>query len=84
MTGEVFYYYYEENKIEKIRHIIKQNVKNLNIQCKFLNDSMTKDQHKKTVLKIKEDIKNGLIFQCEVGFKSHYEIKGDQTAIYEN
>ena len=44
---------------------------------------MTKDQHKKTVLKIKEDIKNGLIFQCEVGFKSHYEIKGDQTAIYE-
>ena len=55
----------------------------LNIKCKFLNDSMTKDQHKKTVLKIKEDIKNGLIFQCEVGFKSHYEIKGDQTAIYE-
>ena len=30
---------------------------------------MTKDQHKKTVLKIKEDNKNGLIFQCEVGFK---------------
>ena len=84
MTGEVFYYYYEENKIEKIKNIIKQKLKkSLNIKCKFLNDSMTKDQHKKTVLKIKEDIKNGLIFQCEVGFKSHYEIKGDQTAIYE-
>ena len=43
---------------------------------------MTKEEHRKTVLKIKNDIKNGLIFQCEVGFKSHYEIEGDLTEIY--
>ena len=39
MTGEVFYYYYEENKIEKIKNIINQKYKkSLNMKCKFLND----------------------------------------------
>ena len=83
MTGEIFYYYYEDNKIEKIKSIIKQsNHNSIQVSCKFLRNSMTRDEHRKTVLKIKEDIKNGLIFQCEVGFKSHYEIKGDLTEIY--
>ncbi|MDC0227004.1 anthranilate synthase component I family protein [Alphaproteobacteria bacterium] len=83
MTGEIFYYYYEDNKIEKIRNIInKKNNIDMGVKCKFIKNSMTKDEHRKTVLKIKEDIKNGLIFQCEVGFKSYYKIKGDLTEIY--
>ena len=83
MTGEIFYYYYEDNKIEKIRNIInKKNNINIGVKCKFIKNSMTKDEHRNTVLKIKEDIKNGLIFQCEVGFKSYYKIKGDLTEIY--
>ncbi len=83
MTGEIFYYYYKDNRIEKIKSIIKQKKHNsTRVSCKFLRNSMTRDEHRKTVLKIKEDIKNGLIFQCEVGFKSHYEIKGDLTEIY--
>ena len=83
MTGEVFYYYYEDNKIEILNDILKQNNKfNKNVDCKFIKNSMTKEDHRKAVLKIKEDIKNGLIFQCEVGFKSHYRIKGNLTEIY--
>ena len=83
MTGEVFYYYYEDNKIEILKDILKQNNKfNKNVDCKFIKNSMTKEDHRKAVLKIKEDIKNGLIFQCEVGFKSHYKIKGNLTEIY--
>ena len=83
MTGEIFYYYYEDNKIEILKDILKQTNKfNKNVHCKFLKNSMTKEDHRKAVLKIKEDIKNGLIFQCEVGFKSHYRIKGNLTEIY--
>jgi len=83
MTGEVFYYYYEDNKIEILNDILKRNNKfNKNVDCKFIKNSMTKEDHRKAVLKIKEDIKNGLIFQCEVGFKSHYRIKGNLTEIY--
>jgi len=83
MTGEIFYYYYEDNKIEILKDILKQNNKfNKNVDCEFIKNSMTKEDHRKAVLKIKEDIKNGLIFQCEVGFKSHYKIKGSLTEIY--
>ena len=83
MTGEIFYYYYEDNKIETLKDILKQTNKfNKNVDCKFIKNSMTKEDHRKAVLKIKEDIKNGLIFQCEVGFKSHYRIKGNLTEIY--
>jgi len=83
MTGEIFYYYYEDNKIEILNDILKQTYKfNKNVDCKFIKNSMTKEDHRKAVLKIKEDIKNGLIFQCEVGFKSHYRIKGNLTEIY--
>jgi len=83
MTGEIFYYYYEDNKIEILKDILKQTNKfNKNVDCKFIKNSMTREDHRKAVLKIKEDIKNGLIFQCEVGFKSHYRIKGNLTEIY--
>ena len=83
MTGEVFYYYYEENKIEILEGILKEQTKiNRDVNCKFIKNSMSKEDHKKAVLKIKQDIKNGLIFQCEVGFKSHYKIRGNLTEIY--
>lgn len=83
MTGEIFYYYYEDNKIDILRAILnkKDNV-NENIECEFIGNSMNKQEHKDAVLNIKKDIKNGLIFQCEVGFKSHYKITGDTTKIY--
>ena len=83
MTGEIFYYYYEDNKIDILRAILnkKDNV-NENLECEFIGNSMNKQEHKDAVLNIKKDIKNGLIFQCEVGFKSHYKITGDTTKIY--
>ena len=34
------------------------------------------------MLKVKEDICAGLVFQCEVGFKSRYKISGDTLPIY--
>ena len=83
MTGEIFYYYYEDNKIDILRAILnkKDNV-NENLECEFIGNSMNKQEHKDAVLNIIKDIKNGLIFQCEVGFKSHYKITGDTTKIY--
>ena len=83
MTGEIFYYYYEENKIELLKSVLKKT-ENITqpVETEFIGNSMNKNEHKLAVLKIKDDIKNGLIFQCEVGFKSHYTIKGDTSKIY--
>ena len=83
MTGEIFYYYYEENKIELLKNILDETENIVEpVETEFIGNSMNKNEHKLAVLKIKDDIKNGLIFQCEVGFKSHYLIKGDTTEIY--
>ena len=83
MTGEIFYYYYEENKIELLKNILNETENIVEpVETEFIGNSMNKNEHKLAVLKIKDDIKNGLIFQCEVGFKSHYVIKGDTTEIY--
>ena len=68
MTGEVFYYYYEDNKIEILKDILKQNNKfNKNVDCKFIKNSMTKEDHRKAVLKIKEDIKPNKILKATKG-----------------
>ena len=46
--GEIFYYYYEDNKIEKIKSIIKQNNHNsTQVSCKFLRNSIIPDEDTK-------------------------------------
>lgn len=84
MTGEIFYFYYQNNRIDDIKALLDTPIPTHTApKVTFVGDGMDKEQHAKTVLKVKEDIKAGLIFQCEVGFKSHYEIDGDTLPIYE-
>lgn len=88
MTGEIFYFYYEtayqKSRIEEIKALLQTPTSARTAPTvTFMGDGMTQDEHAKTVLKVKEDIKAGLIFQCEVGFKSHYHIEGDTLPIYE-
>jgi anthranilate synthase component 1 len=44
---------------------------------------MTQNEHAAAVAKVKQDIVNGKIFQCEVGFKTRFTIKGDMILFYE-
>ena len=84
VTGEIFYYYYDEDRFDLIEKILNENFEdNSKLSCSFLNNSMTNDEHKKHVQQVKEKIIDGYIFQCEVGFKSFYEVNGDTTKIYE-
>lgn len=84
MTGEVFYFYYQKNRIEDIVALLNQASPNYQMpKIAYLGDDMSKDEHAKAVAKVKEYIKAGLIFQCEVGFQSHYTIVGDKMPIYD-
>jgi len=47
-------------------------------------DELTEKEHKIIVERVKKQIVSGNTFQCEVGFKSEYEIKGDALKIYAN
>lgn len=83
MTGEIFYYYYTDNRfseVEALLHMPSEQYGDTRTVC--LGDTMTREEHEESVLKVKEDIINGRIFQTEVGFKTRYEIYGDHCQIY--
>lgn len=83
MTGEIFYYYYDTNRIEAIQGLLNEPVAAYGpTRCRALGDSMNREQHEQAVHKVKDDIRAGLVFQCEVGFKSRYQIEGDCMRIY--
>ncbi|MEJ2064432.1 MAG: chorismate-binding protein [Reinekea sp.] len=84
MTGEVFYFYYDENRITLVQELLASPYSgNGELTIKHLGDGMSKEQHRDAVLKVKQDIIDGKIFQTEVGFKKHFEIHGDTIGLYE-
>ncbi|MGL1901910.1 MAG: anthranilate synthase component I family protein [Fibrobacterales bacterium] len=84
MTGELIYFYYHDSRLSDIEAILHAPYEgNGDLSIKYLGDTMSEEAHKNAVNKVKQDIVNGLIFQCEVGFKSRYELNGDTINIYE-
>lgn len=84
VTGEIFYFYYDEDRSKLIKKINKQKSKTAKfLKAEFAGDTKTIQEHEKMVKNIKKDISDGKIFQCVVGFKTKYIIKGDDILIYE-
>ena len=84
VTGEIFYYFYQEDRFKLIQKIMNDVVEvNENLTCEFLGNSMEKKEHSNAIKNVKDMIVDGLIFQCEVGYKSFYKIEGNTTKIYE-
>lgn len=84
MTGELIYFYYEENRIGLVDELLHQSYEgNAPLHVHPLGDSMSKQDHAAAVAKVKQQIIDGKIFQCEVGFKTRFEVDGDCINIYE-
>ncbi|MEW8026935.1 MAG: anthranilate synthase component I family protein [Candidatus Thiodiazotropha sp.] len=83
VTGEIFYFYYGNSRFDKIKRYIKKKPRDYGkTKIRYLGESKTRKEHCDSVLFVKEEISAGRVFQCEVGFKSLYEIEGDTLAIY--
>ena len=82
LTNELYYFYYGKNRLEKIKKIMKKKLKKRFLKVKFIKNTLSKDEHKKIVNQVKNEITSGNTFQCEVGFKSEFEITGDYLEIY--
>lgn len=83
MTGESFYFYYEESRLKQVEEWIKKSRKkegSLNIQ--ITGRSCSKDEHKEAVQQTLEEIRLGNTFQCQIGLQENYEWKGDLTSFY--
>lgn len=84
MTGEVNYFWYEESRIELVESLINMAMPEKRpLRVEPLGDTMSKEEHREAVLKVKNDIIDGKIFQTEVGFKTRFSLDGDALNIYE-
>ncbi len=83
LTNELFYFYYDIDRSNMIYKIVQAKLVEKSLLVRFIKDGLTKEEHAEIVERVKEQIRAGNTFQCEVGFKSEYSIKGDSLRIYE-
>ena len=84
MTGEVIYFYYEDNRIELVKQMLAQPAPaKTHLQIQPVGEDMTQAQHAEAVDTVKQAIVQGKVFQCEVGFKYRFNMQGDAINLYE-
>lgn len=84
MTGELIYFHYSNSRIEEIKQLLAEDdVENGPLEITPCGETMTREEHRDAVMKVKQDIIDGKIFQTEVGFKKRFVLKGDTINIYE-
>ena len=88
MTGELIYFYYEGcntgNRMDLIKTLMDEpEIVNGELNIIPMGETMSREQHRDAVLKVKQDIIDGKIFQTEVGFKKRFKLQGDTINIYE-
>ena len=63
--------------------MITSEIESASFSAKFVDEDLSEAEHAKIVEDVKEKIREGKTFQCEVGFKTKYKITGDTISIYE-
>ncbi len=84
-TDTFTYFYYTQDRSELVLNLLKEAEERQEkafVKVKKIGNTMSEAEHKKVVEEVKEEILNGNTFQCEVGFKTKYEIEGDTFEIY--
>jgi len=83
LTNELFYFYFDVDRSAMLKTIMREPVRDGDLSVKFLGEGMSQEEHETVVERVQEHIRAGNTFQCEVGFKSEYEVKGDTLRVYE-
>ncbi|MDB9958159.1 anthranilate synthase component I family protein, partial [Oceanospirillaceae bacterium] len=84
MTGELIYFHYEDNRIDLIEELINAKAPAIGVlKVVPQGEDMNRQQHADAVQKVKADIVEGKIFQCEVGFKYRFDMLGESINLYE-
>lgn len=83
LTSELFYFFYDVDRSSLVRHALSLPVADGPVSTSFVRDTLSREEHRAVVEHVKEHIRAGNTFQCEVGMKSEYVIEGDALRIYE-
>ena len=81
-TNEIFYFYYDKDRLNEVKKMLKTSLKKKQLSATFQGYGLSKREHKKAVKQVKEQIITGNTFQCQVGFKSEFYLKGDTVGCY--
>ncbi|WP_041523085.1 anthranilate synthase component I family protein [Gilvimarinus agarilyticus] len=85
MTAEIFYFYYDDDRQALVQELIAQEYSgDGQLSVTPLGDTMDRAGHEAAVEKVKQDIIEGKIFQCEVGFKTEFKVSGDTVNVYQS
>ena len=81
LTDEFIYFYYLENRIEKVKDFIHQKSERIaKPQFQDLGYSHSKSEHAAMLQKASKEIKQGNTFQCQIGLKKDLLFKNyDET-----
>ena len=82
MTNELFYFYYETDRLEELHKVMYKKVPHTTPVVSCTGDTKSQKEHAHMVEQAKEEIRKGNTFQCQIGFKREFSIKGDTLPIY--
>ncbi|MEK7132849.1 MAG: anthranilate synthase component I family protein [Patescibacteria group bacterium] len=83
LTDELLYFYYGKDRSGMLKEIIKSKITRGSFNAKCVDEGLSEKEHARIVEDVKEKIREGRTFQCEVGFKTQYNVIGDTVKIYE-
>lgn len=82
MTGELFYFHYGRNRLRQLEEFMAREAPRDSLRIVLRNDSLSKEEHARAVEQVKEEIRAGNTFQCQVGFRKEFSCSGDPLPLY--
>ncbi len=82
LTGELTYFYYNENRLPVILELLKTPVKKKSFTATMRPVVVTKKDHAEMVSDVKEQIALGNTFQTVIGLQKEFEFSGDAVELY--
>jgi anthranilate synthase component 1 len=84
LTNELFYFYFDRDRSEALRlALVDSKISGQSLFVTHGGDTLTNTEHKRIVERVRKQIIAGNIFQCEVGFKTNFWVRGNVLKIYE-
>ncbi|MCR4281035.1 MAG: anthranilate synthase component I family protein, partial [Candidatus Kaiserbacteria bacterium] len=82
LTDELTYFFYGKDRRDILKEVMDSEITDKPFSARCIDEGLAEKEHARIVEDVKEKIREGKTFQCEVGFKTKYKIEGDTLEIY--
>ena len=82
ITGQAYYYWYNENRIHEVEHLLRRKTEESNLEANDLRTNQSQSRFENNVRKAKRYIRAGDIFQAVLSKRFEFSFKGDLVHFY--